>query len=302
MAKKYPVNKSILIVVVIISLAIAATYYPWQQSEQGKSITDSDAITKPDDFLKLPEDDVRHSIKYPVTETQGPDSDTSSGISQTYESEKPTITAPTVPDPIIMQTAEPLPQLDESDEEISAAINQLTDVTELFLFKSFIRHFVVTIDNMTNQKIPQRYVFNQRVPDKFAVIKLDEDSALLDSKNFKRYEKFVDLAESIDTRKLVAHYVRFYPLFQEAYEELGYPDRYFNDRLIEVMDHLLAAPEIKGPIKLLRPKVFYQFADPELEALSAGQKIFVRIGVENARRVKSKLRELRVILTTLPTR
>ncbi|MCK5499041.1 MAG: DUF3014 domain-containing protein [Gammaproteobacteria bacterium] len=295
-------NKLILIVVVIFSLAIAATYYPWQQTEQDESITDNDPTTERNDFLKLPEDDARQTIKYPVTEAPGLVSDTNSGTAQTSESEQSSVAVPTVSDPFVMQAAEPLPQLDESDDDISAAINQLTDVTELFSFKSFIRHFVVTIDNMTNQKIPQRYVFNQRVPDKFAVIKQDEDNAILDSKNFKRYVNFVNLAERINTRKLVAHYVRFYPLFQEAYEELGYPDRYFNDRFIQVMDHLLAAPEIKGPIKLIRPKVFYQFANPELEALSAGQKILVRIGVENAQRVKSKLKELRGILTTLPPR
>lgn len=27
-------------------------------------------------------------------------------------------------------------------------------------------------------------------------------------------------------------YVRLYPLFQKAYVELGYPNGYFNDRLI----------------------------------------------------------------------
>ena len=299
MAKTYPINKSILFVVVIFSLAIAATYYPWHQTEQDESITDNDPVTEPDDFLKLP-DDARQTIKYPVTETSGLVSDTNSKTSQTTESAQSSSAIPTVPDSSVVRVAEPLPQLDESDDDISAAINQLTDVADLFLFKSFIRHFVVTIDNMTNQKIPQRYVFNQRVPDKFAVIKQDEDNALLDSKNFKRYVNFVNLAERINTRKLVAHYVRFYPLFQEAYEELGYPDRYFNDRFIQVIDHLLAAPEIKGPINLVRPKVFYQFSNTELESLSAGQKILVRIGAENAQRVKSKLRELRAILTTLP--
>ncbi len=249
MAKTYPINKSILFVVVIFSLAIAATYYPWHQTEQDESITDNDPVTEPDDFLKLP-DDARQTIKYPVTETSGLVSDTNSKTSQTTESAQSSAAIPTVPDSSVMRVAEPLPQLDESDDDISAAINQLTDVADLFLFKSFIRHFVVTIDNMTNQKIPQRYVFNQRVPDKFAVIKQDEDNAILDSKNFKRYVNFVNLAERIDNRKLVAHYVRFYPLFQEAYEELGYPDRYFNDRFIQVMDHLLAAPEIKGVLMI----------------------------------------------------
>jgi hypothetical protein len=37
----------------------------------------------------------------------------------------------------------------------------------------------------------------------------------------------------------------------------------------------------------------YEFADPELEALSAGQKVLIRIGPENAALIKAKLRDLR---------
>ena len=37
----------------------------------------------------------------------------------------------------------------------------------------------------------------------------------------------------------------------------------------------------------------YEFADPALEDLSAGQKILVRTGLENERRIKVKLRDIR---------
>jgi hypothetical protein len=60
-----------------------------------------------------------------------------------------------------------------------------------------------------------------------------------------------------------------------------------------VIDHLLAARLIEGPVKLVQRKVLYEFADPELEALSAGQKIMIRIGPENAARLKAKLLEIR---------
>jgi hypothetical protein len=53
------------------------------------------------------------------------------------------------------------------------------------------------------------------------------------------------------------------------------------------------APEITGPVALAQPKVLYEFADPELESRSAGQKILMRMGAENAARVKTKLREIR---------
>ncbi len=95
-------------------------------------------------------------------------------------------------------------------------------------------------------------------------------------------------------------YARFYPLFQQAYAELGYPNRYFNDRLVEVIDHLLAAPEVQGPVELVRFGPYFEFADPDLEELSAGRKLLVRMGPENAAVIKSKLRELRREIAAAP--
>jgi hypothetical protein len=101
---------------------------------------------------------------------------------------------------------------------------------------------------------------------------------------------------SIDTKQLVTSYTRYYPLFQDAYESLGHPPQYFNDRLVEVIDHLLATPDIRGPVALVQPNVLYQFADPRLESRSAGQKLLIRMGSDNATAVKAKLRELRAAL------
>ena len=88
----------------------------------------------------------------------------------------------------------------------------------------------------------------------------------------------------------------YYPLFQDAYENLGHPPQYFNDRLIEVIDHLLATPDVKGQIALAQPGVLYKFADPKLESKSAGQKLLIRMGSENASAIKARLRELRSAL------
>ena len=88
----------------------------------------------------------------------------------------------------------------------------------------------------------------------------------------------------------------YYPLFQEAYANLGHPPEYFNDRLIEVIDHLLATPELQDPIALARPNVQFEYADPNLEARSAGQKALIRMGRENATVIKNKLRDVRAAL------
>jgi hypothetical protein len=100
----------------------------------------------------------------------------------------------------------------------------------------------------------------------------------------------------IDARKLVTVYVHFYPLFEQEYRELGYPSGHFNDRLIDAIDDLLQTPDVAAPLELVQPKVLYEFADPELESLSAGQKIMLRMGADNAVLIKSKLVEIRSLL------
>jgi hypothetical protein len=114
--------------------------------------------------------------------------------------------------------------------------------------------------------------------------------------NAARYAPYVRFAQSVDTKTLVAYYVRFYPWFQQAYQDLGYPSGYFNDRLIDVIDNLLAAPAPSTPVALVQPHVLFEFANPDLEALSAGQKVMVRMGGENASQIRIKLRELRRML------
>ena len=46
----------------------------------------------------------------------------------------------------------------------------------------------------------------------------------------------------------------------------------------EVIDHLLAAPDAPETLALVRPNVYYEFADPALQSLSSGQKILLRVG------------------------
>lgn len=117
------------------------------------------------------------------------------------------------------------------------------------------------------------------------------------AENSARYLPYVVAQEKVDLKALVGVYRAYYPLFQKAYRELGYPDGYFNDRLVVVIDHLLATPQVQEPIRVVQPKVLYEFADPGLESLSAGQKIMLRMGADNAARVKQRLQVLRGLLT-----
>ena len=191
-----------------------------------------------------------------------------------------------------------LPSLDESSASMQNALSDLfgkQSVERYVVSDDLIRHIVVTVDNLTEPKAAERLRPLKPAPGKF-VAGGTEDSPLLDPSNYERYKPLVQLFRSTDTQRLVATYVRYYPLFQESYENLGHPPQYFNDRAVEVIDQLLATPDVPGPVALTQPGVQYEYADPKLESLAAGQKILIRMGGDNARAVKAKLRELRAAL------
>ncbi len=196
--------------------------------------------------------------------------------------------------------AKPLPALSESDAAVQKALAGPVGqkaLAEFFYLDFIILRIVVTVDNLPRAKVSQRLMPVKPVAGKFLVTG-EEDNLVLNPANYSRYEPYVRLAEVVNLKQLVAVYVHFYPLFQQAYRDLGYPSGYFNDRLVEVVDQMLAAPDVQGPVKLVQPSFMYQFADRELEALSAGQKIMVRMGAENAARIRVKLKEIRSELTS----
>jgi hypothetical protein len=199
------------------------------------------------------------------------------------------------PDPAVT-----LPPLEESDEAVQGWLAERfgrETIDSLLKPERIVRQFVVTVDNLPSPEVALRQRPVEAPGGELLTSGLAEDGTLaIAPENYERYAPMVAAVEKIDPAELVATYRHMYPLLQQAYEDLGYPDRPFNSRLVEVVDHLLATPEIDQPVKLVQPKVMYEFADKELEDLSAGQKTLLRMGPENAAIVKAKLRELRAEL------
>ena len=196
--------------------------------------------------------------------------------------------------------AQPLPALKDSDPVLVDALGTLLGsaaLAKFFDMEEVARRFVATVDNLPRESYATRLNPVKPIGGVLAVSGSDDTLAIAPA-NSARYAPFMRLVESVDTQTAVALYKRFYPLFQQAYVELGYPNGYFNDRLVAVIDHLLETPEVKGPIKLVVPHVLYEFADPSLQERSAGQRAMLRIGPENAAKLKAKMREVRAALVS----
>jgi hypothetical protein len=195
------------------------------------------------------------------------------------------------------RTSVPLPALGDSDGffllEIGAVLG--ADIESLLLRDDVIDRLVATVDNLPRQQVSNKIRPVRNLAQAFtADVSLEEDRPLiLGPENFQRYDGLVAHIEAADLDAMVDMYRRYYPLFQKSFERLGYPNAYFNDRFIEVIDHLLKTPEPGEPLALLRPNVLYEFADPELERLSSGQKLLLRMGEDHALVIKQVLRLLR---------
>ena len=193
----------------------------------------------------------------------------------------------------------PLPPLDDSDAyfllDIAATFGPA--IESLLVREAVIDRLVTTVDNLPRAKLSEKIRPVGRLAENFTTDAGDDGAIVLGIRNYVRYEALVAQLYYADLDKVFDTYQRYYPLFQKSYERLGYPDAYFNDRLVEVIDHLVATPVPEGPIVLVRPNVLYEFADPDLEALSSGQKLLLRMGPNNAGTIKRMLGKFRSRLT-----
>lgn len=193
----------------------------------------------------------------------------------------------------------PLPSLNDSDEEIQQAARKLTSAlkwADWITTEEAIRKFVVVIDNMSQGKIAKKYLPIPKPAQKF-VNSSDGVKAYLDPAGYERYTPYVSLFESIDNDMAVELYQRYSPLMEQAFAELGYPDRSFHDTLMQSFELVLNAPVIEEKIELVRPSVLYKFAYPTLESAPAVHKQLIRMGPENTRKLQQKIEQLKTALS-----
>jgi hypothetical protein len=282
-------GKAWLIVLVLLVLAGGGAYYLYEQKQAELA-----AVVEPPP--------IADTIELSRPEEPSPEVSTEDELT-------------TVVDEVEYQpdVTEPLPDLIASDEEAMQVAEEIIGegpARNYLVTEGLISKLVSTIDALSGEEVPGNIIpvqgpggETQATSDGFTdavnpETGLPEPLYIFDPVNFQRYTAQVEVLESIDTDQLVANYRHYYPLLQQSWRELGHADSEFEDRLIEVIDELLAAPEPEQPVQLIRPEAYYEFADPELEALPAGQKILIRMGPSNASRVKTKLEEIRSAIQT----
>ncbi|RMX11095.1 DUF3014 domain-containing protein [Allofranklinella schreckenbergeri] len=214
-----------------------------------------------------------------------------------------------------LEPAAALPALDASDARVRETLAALAPAVSgpaaaWVRPERLVRRFVATVDNLTAERAPTAQWPVHPTPPRFLVDGGEADARIAPA-NHARYAAAMQFVRQLDVPQAARQYRQHYALFQQAYEELGYPGRYFNDRLVAVIDHLLQTPEpatpprvhlmpVRSTVASQQPWVRYQFVDPQLEALSAGQKMLLRMGADNTRAIKAQLRAFRAAITAQP--
>lgn len=203
-----------------------------------------------------------------------------------------------------IDTSSPAPTtsvaLDEPDQaavmESLAGLPGGQGLSALLNHPEVIQRIVATVDALPGKRLSAK-VLPMRLPGGSFQVSDDRGNTVISADNAARYEPYLKVAEEVDTAALMHWYVRHYPMFEQAYRQLGYPHGHFNDRLVAVINNLLATPELKTAPVLVPYKSGWAYANKNLESLSAGQKILLRLAPAEQTKARSRLRELHAALT-----
>jgi len=272
---------------VLAVLVLVAVLWWLEQKQQAELV--------PELNLEVPAEpqqpEPRHPLPRPETQlAPGIDERADGDISQ----EKPQ-----EPEP---ETESPLPALTDSDTAILAALSDLfgDKFVQRWIKPEFVIARTVSIINSLDGEAPALKTRPVKTLDSEPLTKEIENGETLrwTKANAGRYESLVSALESVTPGQAATRYARYYPLIQQAWNELGEAEPYFNDRLIDIIDHLLATPEVPLPFEVVPYEGQLHFADESLQEQSWGRKLLLRMGPDQATEVKHWLQDFRQALAS----
>ncbi len=269
---------SVLLVTLCVAVALFAAYQILYAPEQPSPAVAEQKATQLDDVVAKTE-----------PQTQAP---------EPKESEAQ-LEEVSVATPIEAPSSEPeapsevsLPSLDDATPVVVASLEERIEapLLDLLVNDDLVRRVVVFVDNLADGKVAKKHTPVVAPTESFSVI--EGDIIIMDPKSYERYTPYVTLLEQLSSEQIVSLFERYQPLLTQAYEEIGY-EKPFKNTLIQAIDLMLATPSVNGSVPLVSQSVTYKYAYSEWEQLPSAQKQLLRMGPENAAKVKQVLKQVR---------
>lgn len=160
---------------------------------------------------------------------------------------------------------------------------------------SLVRLFVVVVDNAAEGASPRPHLGFLGFNGDYAVVERD-GRLYADPEGYRRYDGIARIFEGLDAAACAASYGSVKPLVEEAYRDLGYPDRPFDGTLKRAMDRIVGVPLPREDVLLIKGEGAYHFEDPSLESLSGLERQLIRMGPRNGMIVQGALHRLAAAL------
>lgn len=187
-----------------------------------------------------------------------------------------------------------LPSLNDSDAFVFEGLRALQNGAALLRVladEQLLRSIVVFVENISRGEFPQTGLPYRRIQQEMQVQNIDDNLFVMEQSAHARFNEVIDIFVSIDSDQAMAFYRTLSPLLQQAYAEIGFRNVNFDDTLRSAINNVLRSPYMEGPYQLVKPSVMYVYADANIENLEEVHKQLIRIGPDNAEKLKAKLRE-----------
>jgi len=193
-----------------------------------------------------------------------------------------------------------LPPLNSLDPMLQDLIGELTAsplLAKWLTTGDLTRQIAALVDATAAGSLPLRLLSPLRPTGEFSVVDRGGRTTIAPA-SYARYDAMAGAIAALDPDAVARVYRMLAPRLQEAHGELGEASRTFDSALRDGLRRLVETPIPDGPVAVTARGGVYAFADPRLEALSPAQKLLLRSGPDNARRVQAQLAAIAAALGT----
>lgn len=199
-------------------------------------------------------------------------------------------------EPVIVEVVpEPLDLSDKAIKQGLITALRAPLLSTLIVNDSILANMVASVNNTAQGTLPENVSLLTPPATEFSVFK-QADNQFITPESFTRYNVYAQTFAEIETEDMLALLDQYELQIMAQFEQIALPNAKFTSTLINAINRLLDTPTVNLPIPVISDSAMYKFANPQLEALLPAQKQLLRMGPDNMRLVKAKLRELRTAL------
>lgn len=198
----------------------------------------------------------------------------------------------------------PLPRLNESDKPVLQALAQRSLDKRLLSYlvsDEIVRKAVRAVSNLSEGQVVKEYrpLVSPSGQLSVSMIGMSNEQRRyeLSTDNYSRYQDHLKLLAWISPESAAEFYMEYFPLLQQAYDELGLREPSFYVVTQEALDNILSDSAIPQYAPLVSPSVMYQFEQKEFESESGIQKLLWRMGKEQAQILRSWVEKFKSALS-----